>query len=41
MVIRPRTKRKIALKLKRCPKCHCLVRTRRRCKRCHYLLKRD
>ncbi len=41
MVIRPRTKRKIALRTKRCPKCNCLVKRRVRCKRCHYLLKRD
>ena len=40
MVIRPRTKRKIALKLKRCPKCNCLVKARVRCKRCHKLIKK-
>lgn len=35
MVYRPRTKAKIAKKLKRCTKCNALVSYRSRCKKCH------
>ena len=35
MVYRPRTKAKIAKKMKRCTKCNALVSYRARCKKCH------
>ena len=39
MVFRPRTKLKIARKLKRCPKCGKLVHMLVRCKVCHKKLR--
>jgi len=38
MGIRPRTSEKLKSKLKRCPKCGALVRTRKRCKKCTRVL---
>jgi hypothetical protein len=38
MGIRPRTRQKLNSKLKRCPKCGALVRTRKRCKKCQRVL---
>lgn len=35
MVLRPRTKAKLAKKSKRCPKCGKIVRGLKRCKTCH------
>lgn len=35
MVYRPRTKAKLAKKLKRCTKCGAVIGVRTRCKRCH------
>jgi hypothetical protein len=39
MGTRPKTKAKLALRAKRCPKCGALVRDRSRCKRCNKGLK--
>jgi hypothetical protein len=39
MVYRPRTKTRIAAKLKRCSKCNKLIGNRFRCKRCHQKLR--
>ncbi len=39
MVYRPRTKARIAAKLKRCSKCGKLIGNRVRCKRCHKKLR--